>query len=122
MDLQLYIRQRSIPVTESGCWLWEQGCERAGYGEVGIRQSPERTAHRLSWLAFKGPIPQGLGVLHSCDVTGCVNPDHLFLGTQNDNMKDMARKGRRKGIAVSDERRARISATLKGRPDRKSVV
>ena len=51
-------------------------------------------AHKVSYLMFKGPIPEGMNVLHSCDVECCVNPDHLFLGTHTDNMQDKAKKGR----------------------------
>jgi hypothetical protein len=51
-------------------------------------------AHRVAWIAFKGPIPPGLFVLHKCDVRSCVNPDHLFLGSNYDNVADMVAKGR----------------------------
>ncbi len=51
-------------------------------------------AHRISYRVFKGTIPQGFSVLHKCDVPSCINPDHLFVGTQKDNMSDCSRKGR----------------------------
>jgi hypothetical protein len=51
-------------------------------------------AHRASWEAYRGPIPKGMWVLHKCDTMPCVNPDHLFLGTHQDNMTDKTRKGR----------------------------
>lgn len=84
---------RHIPVPESGCWLWEGAVDRYGYGK--IRDNCHRVqAHRVSWILHNGPIPEGLCVLHKCDVPGCVNPDHLFLGTNKDNTQDALKKGR----------------------------
>lgn len=72
------------------CWLWTGAVSKAGYGnfDANIR------AHRFSWQLHFGPIPEGLCVLHKCDVPGCVRPDHLFLGTNKDNSQDAVRKGR----------------------------
>lgn len=85
--------ERYIPEPNSGCWLWESGLNSNGYGILfcgGYRGY----AHRFSYAHFKGPIPDGMYVCHSCDVPSCVNPDHLWLGTQVDNMRDCRRKGR----------------------------
>ncbi len=74
------------------CWLWIGA--KARYGFFSIRVKLTMAAHRFSWELHNGKIPKGLGVLHKCDVPLCVNPDHLFLGTQKDNSDDMWAKGR----------------------------
>ena len=71
-----------------GCWEWHGGKVR-GYGKY-----YGAWAHRTAYERACGPIPDGLFVLHKCNNPGCVRPDHLFLGTQADNMKDAASKGR----------------------------
>ena len=78
------------------CWLWSAAVNPKGYGCLGLgtRGMGVVLAHRASWMLYKGAIPEGLSVLHSCDNPRCVNPDHLFLGTQQDNMKDRDAKGR----------------------------
>lgn len=83
---------------QSGCWEW-QGSTRGGYGRiiVGSRKNGTRrseSAHRLSYILNNGAIPEGMEVCHKCDNRCCINPDHLFLGTRQDNIDDREAKGR----------------------------
>jgi HNH endonuclease len=78
------------------CWEW-QGCRhRFGHGYIGLggRKGGTSVVHRVSWELHYGPIPDGLVVRHRCDNPPCVNPAHLLLGTQADNMADMVSRGR----------------------------
>lgn len=86
---------------DTGCWLWQKAITTHGYGSTHTpRPNPVKVfAHRMMWERVNGPIPQGEGyhgtcVLHHCDNPSCVNPEHLFLGTHQDNMRDMIAKGR----------------------------
>jgi hypothetical protein len=89
-DAQEHIRS-NVMVTASGCWEWQRYRNEHGYGRM---WRPKVYAHRASFEAFVGPIPSGLSVLHRCDNPPCCNPEHLFLGTRADNMRDMCAKGR----------------------------
>lgn len=94
----------------SGCWEWQAGAFRRGYGMVNLgrfasgRQHTEY-AHRVAYVLAKGAIPAGQVVMHACDNVACVNPDHLSLGTQGDNVRDCFAKGRQ-----PKTRRRRVAA------------
>lgn len=79
-----------------GCWEWTASLSSQGYGmlKVGGKHGAAMRAHRLSWLLHHGEIPAGQCVLHHCDNRLCVRPDHLFLGSQLDNIADRDKKGR----------------------------
>lgn len=84
------------------CWLWKGAVNwtAGGYGKIPTSRKAGRrrflSAHRVAWELQVGEIPHGFCVLHRCDTPLCVNPDHLFLGTQTDNVMDMLKKGRQR--------------------------
>ena len=90
------VLDKVMPIPFSGCWIFTGAVNHFGYGIVGTgsRGMPTERAHRITYKHFKGDIPLGLFVCHTCDVPSCCNPDHLFLGTNKDNVNDMRRKGR----------------------------
>lgn len=92
--------EKYCPEPMSGCWLWTHHCDPKGYGMIWLKGSP-RKAHRISWELHRYPIPKGMFICHRCDTPACVNPEHLFLGTHTDNMRDMASKGRGAGVKAT---------------------
>ena len=82
-----------IKTNNTDCWLWTASINQHGYGQFSVEGKPCR-AHRVSYEMFVGEIPHGMYVLHSCHVRNCVNPKHLRVGSQADNMRDMSKAGR----------------------------
>lgn len=101
---QAWIRRSCNIDAETGCWVWVGASTRSGYGRMGAMR-----AHRASFEAFKGEIPEGLVVMHTCDRRSCVNPDHLVAGTQQQNLDDMRAKGRQRYLTGSDHPGAKLS-------------
>src|SRR4249919_502266 len=90
----------------ANCWEWTAFLHPSGYGVFRLR--PKAIwAHRMSWILMRGKIPPGMNVLHRCDNKKCVNPEHLFLGTQRDNLLDMYGKGR--GVAGEKHHRSKLT-------------
>jgi hypothetical protein len=87
-------RMAALSAVGDGCWEWQGAHDGDGYGLIKI-DGKLRRATRVAWETAYGPIPAGLSVLHSCDNPPCVRPDHLMLGTQRANIRDMLAKGRR---------------------------
>lgn len=94
IPLSIRFQRHVGPAGPTGCTLWTGVQNGQGYGRMGVSSTKKAMAHRVAWELVNGPVPDGMKVLHRCDVKLCVNPDHLFLGTQLDNMRDMAKKNR----------------------------
>jgi hypothetical protein len=107
-DMVSWIRKCCTVNSVTGCWEWDRRLDRNGYPVINLRNGTS-SAHRLSFVLRVGPIGN-LHVLHKCDNPKCVNPDHLFLGTHLDNMRDAARKNRFTNRPI---RRGKLAANYK---------
>lgn len=96
MSLAERIAAKVAPVPFSGCWIYTGTTDRKGYGVIRVGRAADGRifTHRAAYMLAKGPIPEGMLVCHTCDTPSCVNPDHLFIGTNQDNTSDMMAKGR----------------------------
>ena len=88
-----------VKIDDNGCWIWQHTVNEKGYGlmwiyKPGKHKGVKTRAHRVSYETFKGPIPEGKYICHSCDVPSCINPNHLWIGTALQNSHDMIAKGR----------------------------
>lgn len=90
---------RKVKPVESGCHEWQSTLSKQGYGKFWF-DGVQVPAHRMAYQLFAGEIPEGMMVCHRCDNPKCVNPEHLFIGTQQDNVRDMWAKGRGIGRRV----------------------
>lgn len=102
-----YILANVEPIPEVGCWIWMRGLNGRGYPFMRVRGRSMR-AHRVSYEVFNGPLNPSLMVCHRCDTPSCVNPDHLFLGTNSENILDSVSKCR--------HRQSRKEACVNGHP------
>ncbi len=109
VPIAIRLERLSIPVPEAGCWIWIGELCDLGYGVMRVKGKVCK-AHRVSYEFHSGMlIPEGMKILHRCDVRCCINPDHLFVGTQLDNIRDMDAKGRRKSLLGTDNGRAKLT-------------
>lgn len=90
---------------KDSCWNWKAYKNRDGYGNFSIDGSRRWNAHRISYAITNGEIPKGMSVCHKCDNPSCVNPNHLFLATHKENMRDKSEKGRAKTRKLTQEQK-----------------
>lgn len=94
------------------CWPWVGFIESHGYGRLRAPKGRLVLAHRVAYEKANGCIPEGMCVCHRCDTKECCNPDHLFLGSQSDNMKDMKNKGRARSLRGEKSPRSKLTQEM----------
>jgi hypothetical protein len=110
---------------ETGCWHWTGLKDVRGYGRINIwspaiKNTKYELAHRASYRLHCGEIPDGMVILHKCDTPSCCNPEHLSIGTQRDNIRDMDQKGRR--TVLTGEKHYKATLTVEAVRDIKSMT
>lgn len=102
---QKYVQrfQKNV-IKKEGCWCWKGSIHKTGYAPFKSYGGKNGTAHRASWIIYKGEIPKDKYVLHKCDNRQCVNPEHLFLGTAKDNAEDRQEKKRGKSGKLTENK------------------
>jgi hypothetical protein len=98
-------------IKTENCWIWIGGTDENGRGIFTPYKRKATRAYRFSWELVKGPIPKGLNICHNCDNPICVNPEHLFIGTQKDNLDDMVDKGRHNPISFPGDKNPNAKLT-----------
>ena len=109
-----------VEKSDAGCWRWTAGkLASGGYGSFRCGFFPGETrAHRISWILANGPIPKKMHILHRCDNPECVRPDHLFIGTNYDNIVDRMKKDR----SISKLTRAQAECIRRDRRSNKTIA
>lgn len=108
--LQARLEKHSIPITECGCQIWLRSIGSTGYGTIRSNALGRTlSTHRLAHTIYNGPIPDGLLVLHTCDIPHCINPNHLFLGDDASNASDRDAKGRNKSPKGSNQPNSKLT-------------
>lgn len=109
VPVSIRLEENLMPLAECGCWIWMGHLSDLGYGKMKI-DGKAQSVHRVSWTLNRNAIPDGVKVLHSCDIRCCFNPDHLFLGSQADNVADMISKNRGGDVRGERNGNAKITA------------
>jgi hypothetical protein len=130
--IEKLFESRVVEVLPSGCHIWTGTTNQHGYGILRANGRKHAKAHRVAWEYASGrPIPDGMVVMHKCDVPCCVNPDHLQIGTQSENLRDMFAKrrgkipnvrGERQGSAKLDADAVRAIREMDGTVPRKQIA
>lgn len=102
MQVMQRFLEYASPEPNTGCWLWTKTVDSHGYGRMYVKGGAHG-AHRVSYELFVGPIPACKLILHKCDMPICVNPDHLLIGTQSDNMNDSVKKDRSSFVLTREQ-------------------
>ena len=113
-------RLQRYEVNDRGCWEWAGYKNHHGYGRMLVRRDGKNrllAVHRLAYQAWVGEIPADKIVMHTCDNRCCINPEHLRVGTQGDNMRDMVSRGRYRDWRTIGERVAIVDGALGVMPD-----